>query len=227
MHSFSKKVPLAVLFGHMRSDLAHVRPFGCRTFYQPSASHLPTFEQRVRNGLCFLHEGGGLYHVLTDTGTIRARHTRADEFAFPGMNLDGAVAELSHIGSSDENEDLDLRVPPHNPTDSGGEEESRSRTADLDPLTYVPAEPSKLGSTYAEESDTAYSSAQEDAEDNHGDGQDTGSNKYDLRPRNPVSYTYMVQEEVVKSNDEHSLSVALKSSDRKKWIDAIKEEFDT
>lgn len=36
----------------------------------------------------------------------------------------------------------------------------------------------------------------------------------------------MVQEKVVKSTDEPSLSVALKSSDRKKWIDAIEEEFD-
>ena len=64
-HSVTKKVPHDAAFGEPSPNIKHLRPFGCRMLYHPVVDKLPTFKNRLEEGICLGHEGGGLYLVLT------------------------------------------------------------------------------------------------------------------------------------------------------------------
>lgn len=87
MHSKTKKVSHDVAFGQPSKAVKHLKPFGCRMMYHPVVDKLPTFAKRLREGLCLGPEGGGIYLVLTDNGTVRTKHVRAYEGQFPGLSL--------------------------------------------------------------------------------------------------------------------------------------------
>ena len=64
-HSTTKKVPHEAMFERKPTNLVHVKTFGSRMHYQLNKAKLPTFQERAQIVLCLLHEGGGVYHVLT------------------------------------------------------------------------------------------------------------------------------------------------------------------
>lgn len=42
--------------------------------YQAPAERLPAFRTSIRSRICILHEGGGIYLVLTDAAIVRTKH---------------------------------------------------------------------------------------------------------------------------------------------------------
>lgn len=75
-HSVTKEVFDEVLFDHPSSENPHFKPFGCHMMYQAPAKRLPAFRTSIRNRFCILHEGGGIYLVLTDAAIVRTKHER-------------------------------------------------------------------------------------------------------------------------------------------------------
>lgn len=53
--------------------------------YQVPVKKVPAFASLIRDGICVLHEGDGVYCVLTNTSVLRRKHVRAMETAFPGL----------------------------------------------------------------------------------------------------------------------------------------------
>ena len=72
-----------MVHGHHSTELPYIRPFECRLLYHPVSKQLPTFEQRLYEGVCLGHEGGGVYNVLTVNGIIRTKGVRPFEEEFP------------------------------------------------------------------------------------------------------------------------------------------------
>ena len=62
-HSMTKTSPYELAMGHKSPDLYHVRPFGCRMLCHPVTDRLPTFQPRLKEGVCLGHISGGIYKV--------------------------------------------------------------------------------------------------------------------------------------------------------------------
>lgn len=171
-HSTTKKLPFESAFGHSPPYVKHMRPFGCRALYRPSGQKLPVFGSRVRNGLLLRHEGGGIYRILTDSGTVRTKHVRFEETSFPGMSGIGPVSTSDcdteeSIGSIDLSDNDILDDVPHVVEESQkGEDSDDHIEAYNSALTYVPPVPSTYGAS-PPEPDTGNLSA-EDPEDEVG-----------------------------------------------------------
>lgn len=82
-HTVTGEVPYTAAHGTTPPNLTHMRPFGCRTLYQPFKKSLQTFEPRIEKGLCLRHEDGGIYYVWTELGVVRTKHERFNEDEFP------------------------------------------------------------------------------------------------------------------------------------------------
>ena len=63
--------------------------------YHPVTDKLPTFDARLRDGICLCHERGGVYTFLTVDGAIRKKHFRAIEDEFPGLSFFDATGAES------------------------------------------------------------------------------------------------------------------------------------
>lgn len=165
----------------------------------------------------------------------------------PTVNTDSESDENAY-SSSDESTDSDsdcgevelddnhtsYGIPssePSSSSDTGGEDGNEdadngddiSHPSDDDPLitkalTYTPARPSRYGESDGD------ADHQEETDRTRG-----GDSRYSLRdnPRPPVRYTNMALPKVVTTGDEPKLSVALRSTERDYWLEAIREEFDT
>lgn len=235
-HHRTGAVPYSTVFGRTYPDLHHLRVFGCRVLYRPPVKKLTTFGSRLREGILLLHEGGGVYRVLTDTGTVRTKHVKPLETEFPGMGrierskLDDDEGSISNFSlSSDESSD-------HTSDEDIPDAQERSIAnwevqVDMEELTHVPVVESSHGVTPPdsdrdEQDDDEESQAENSANDADGSENDHPSG-YNLRPRRPVSYTHMALPKTITTDDEPKLRVALNSAERSYWLKAIEEEFDT
>ena len=226
----TKKVPYEVLFGHPSPNLVHIKPFGCRVYYRPNMAKIPTFQERVRDGLWLRHEGSGIYHILTSTGILRTKHVRDEEFKFPGFRTLG-----QEYGSENEEDDDSTAGNQHlkaESSDDDGDKKSFHEISLLDKVTYVPAQPSVFGETITEGSTNHNESLVEKVNadgEQPVDGQDISrpSSQYNLRQRSRIDYTFVAQTDMMNSSDELKVSTAFNSHDKHKWIVAIHEEFET
>lgn len=261
VHSATDKTPHDALYGEPAPYLQHLRPFGCKVFYQRIAKRLNTFEERTRTGVCLFHDGGGVYHIRTDSGdnskVIRTKHVKFVESEFPNKSDSQCKPRIQAVSQSSETEgdaDDSSRYSDSNADsdfgqsevslddgfnssrtttescsssseDSNSDDESdddQSHPSDDEPLimralTYKPAEPSRHGET------------DEEPEPDNTRGTGTGYNlRRDLKP--PARYTNtanMALPKTVTTSDEPKLSEALKSAERKYWLEAVREEFKT
>lgn len=219
-HQGADKSPFEILFGRPSTDLTHIRPFGCHMVCRPPGKKLGTFSPRAVDGLCLYHESGGLYQVLTAEVVVRSKHVRAMEMQFPGLSIFGQDSSIESTPVPDE--EIDLTLSDGEISDKS-EEQQPSQSEIEEALTYVPPVPSNFGETDEDEDEDEYSDEEEDQPGifpaTHG--------QYGLRPRNRSNFICMAKEVIVSETDEPKLAVALRSSDRDKWIQAIQEEFKT
>ena len=140
--------------------------------------------------------------------------------------------ELSHDSESDDDNDDDDSPDGHGSDDL---------------VTYLPPHPSTFGES---DEETEGTNEQDDDDDDQDDGEDDDSeDEYEdaqgddegdnnapapvsARPRGlrqmpRVQYTASAVPKAISTDDEPSLSVALKSAERTHWLRAIKEEFKT
>ena len=191
---------------------------------------IPTFQERVRDGLWLRHEGSGIYHILTSTGILRTKHVRDEEFKFPGFRTLG-----QEYGSENEEDDDSTAGNQHlkaESSDDDGDKKSFHEISLLDKVTYVPAQPSVFGETITEGSTNHNESLVEKVNadgEQPVDGQDISrpSSQYNLRQRSRIDYTFVAQTDMMNSSDELKVSTAFNSHDKHKWIVAIHEEFET
>ena len=205
-HSTTKEVPQKVLFGHKSSDLVYTKPFGCLMHSQPTKPRLPTFAERVQDGLCLLHQGGGVYLVLIRGGVIRTKHVRVEERKFPGISLFSRARreKVSDTGSVTSTDDISQdAIDDSNWPDGGDDNKSVPGSADLDALTHVPPQPSTHGVT---DDETESEIDEDDNDDNDGASREG----YNLRTRQPVDYAEsamlslyacMAQSDMIKPTD--------------------------
>lgn len=118
--------------------------------YHQVTEKLPTFDVRIRDGICLGHDSGGVYIVLTKDGTFRAKHVRAIEDDFPVISLFDTIAtNMDHTSNSSDEEHLDIMSDDNTDGGSSDVEDSHEQYDDdgaaaspVDPLTYIPTEPS-------------------------------------------------------------------------------------
>ena len=58
------------LHGTIPRYIKHLRPLGSHVTSKPKSKELKTFGQRVWEGLNLLHDDGGVYRILTETGVV-------------------------------------------------------------------------------------------------------------------------------------------------------------
>lgn len=205
--------PYGVLFGNPPPGLGHLRPFGCHMVCRPSGNKIGTFATRAIDGLCLCHEAGGVYQVLTGDRILRTKHVKALERSFPGLDLfSDSSDQLAHADNEVDLSDLESAMRKA--------EAENSALPDVDSLTYIPAVPSRYGKTDVDDFNSARGSddEQEIFPATHG--------QYSLRPRHRSNVSCMAKTEIVSDTDEPKLSVALRSADGDKWVQAINDEFD-
>lgn len=69
------------------------------------AKRLSTFAPRLVEDVCLFHEGGGVYRVLSNSGTHHTKHVRAFEKDFPGtgrLGVPGQDVDLDSYTISDQ-----------------------------------------------------------------------------------------------------------------------------
>lgn len=83
-HRVTGKVPFSQCFGRNPPYVRYIRPCRCRAMYLPVQKTLLTFAPRFQKGVCVLHEGGGVYHVLAKNVVRCTKHMTFIETSFPG-----------------------------------------------------------------------------------------------------------------------------------------------
>lgn len=81
---------------------------GSRAVYLQPVNMLPTFSPRVQDGLCLLHEAGGVYRSFSKSCTVRTKHVRFLEEEIPEMDIfgqDGNNSEGEEV-EDDHNESI-------------------------------------------------------------------------------------------------------------------------
>lgn len=153
--------------------------------------------------------------------------------------------------SGEEPYESSVRLPSDSETESSEDSDDADGPDDGDLgdlLTYHPAKPSTFGETDDEadetdgdndedqddDDDQSSTSSDEEYQDAHGDDHsgDSPPAPVSARPRGlrqlpRVQYTASAIPTAISTDDEPSLSVALKSAERRQWLKAIKEEFKT
>lgn len=90
VHSAIGKTPQDALYCEPAPHLQHLRPFGCKVFYQRKTKKLKTFEELTPMGICLFHYEGGVYHIRTGSGdnskVIRTKHMKFVESEFPNKS---------------------------------------------------------------------------------------------------------------------------------------------
>lgn len=191
-HSATKKVPVSVIQGSTSPSVEHLRPFGSRMLYQPVQDRLPPLASRLKEGICLLHEGGGIYRVLTAEGIVRTKHVHSYESEFPGLSYiqngpvptdetntdygdtDDDYVEVSIDDTADSEEeisqvaDADGQVDQDDDSDSIDDaDEGDANAGPGDALTHFPAQPSTF------DNETYEDAPQEvQAESDHGEDLD-------------------------------------------------------
>ena len=249
-HSTTKRTPYEMAMGHASTELPHVRPFGCRMLYHPVTARLPPFKDRLLEGVCLGHSGGGVYKVLTVDRVVLTKHVHAFEDEFPGTGRIWPRDEFAEIGQpsgpdnefrpSDKEDSRQLVDLPSESDDSDDEDSPDGHDSE-DLVTYHPAQPSSFGETddeaeeaESDEDDDDEDDSEDEYEDAQGGNDDGGSPTAPVsaRPRGlrqipRVQYTAYAVPKAISTDDEPRLSVALKSAERAHWLRAIKEEFKT
>lgn len=201
--------------------------------------NIDTFNPRLFEGVWLGHQDGGVYHVLSMNGVCRTKHTHPFELEFPGMSL--LEGDNGEAHTPEEHHDF---VPDTTQILSDSTEGSQSQDSDLDEsaqdiLTHIPHQPSMNGESDADDSESI-----ENAGDHEIDTQESGDNvtdsdfsdainapppegPYALRPRSNVKYSCMALPSDISTSDEPSISEALSSPERSRWISQIAEDFTT
>lgn len=247
-HSTTGVIPYFRAFGHHSSDLRHIRPFGCRMLYHPVSNKLPTFDVRLREGICLGHQGGGIYTVLTEHGTVRTKHVRAFEDKFP--DIDG-LRSSDGQSSAGEAVDATFEIEQDAESDDQGHDEDEQvedeegQEPSEDHLTYVPSHPSTFGEPEGSGSGSEESSVSAASEYNPEEADETDqessenateggaeisslpsrSTARNLRDQSRVDYSYSAVPTLISTDDEPKLKEALNSAEKSEWIAAITDEF--
>lgn len=66
-----------------------IGPFGCHVICKPKADQLTTFSPRGSRGLNLLHDDGGVYRILANTGVVRTKHVNYMETKFQELTVLG------------------------------------------------------------------------------------------------------------------------------------------
>lgn len=220
-NSVTEQVPFETVFARAPSDISHLKPYGCRVLFRPAAKTLDTFAPHLIEGLCLFHEGGGVYRVLSDSGTVWTKHVRAFEKYFPGTSRLGtpyldsdsdsglggdqewSVSSADNGDTDRDDEEFRQQLPQHqahshtdyNP-DVG---EAIGEQAEQDYLTYAPAHPRTFGKSEDEDPDGDEDYKPSKSEQDIGaTGTSTGqpsssgsASGYNLRPSRNFKYTKM------------------------------------
>ena len=225
-----------VLFGTAAPYLSHLRPFGFRMLYRPVVPKLRTFSPRAEEGLCLYHEGGGVYNILDGELIVRTKHAEAIEKSFPGNDTEHTFSnsdeEIDYNDDIDNTEEVDTPTTDEDMVNTEGEYTSiagdhtvpvtEPSALDQDSLTYVPANPSTFN-----ESNMNNDNIEEAAlENNPTSHERQGSERYSLRKTSRLQYSATAKAAIT-NPDTPTLSTALSSAERPKWLDAINEEFKT
>lgn len=62
-----------------------LRPLCCKAMYRRISIKPATFGPQLVNCVLLLHEDGGIYRILTSSGTVRTKHVVYDEEVFRGL----------------------------------------------------------------------------------------------------------------------------------------------
>lgn len=166
-----------------------VRLFSLRIFYQLTVKKIPTFARRARSGVCLYHEGGVIYHLLTETGIVSTKQREPEKLKFPVMpefgqpvygdvEHDSTLVEIPIVQHSDRNSD----------PDSGWEDGDQASGADLEALAYAQTKPGKFWKSNHVDSDGEVETYTETDQKER-----VSRLGYNLRPQNRVDYSFMVQ----------------------------------
>lgn len=71
VHRTTKNITYVVAFGRNPPYLQYILQFGCRAMYRLGQKTLQTFSSRIQEGVCLLHDGGGVYYVLGNHKVLR------------------------------------------------------------------------------------------------------------------------------------------------------------
>lgn len=177
--------PYVFLYGFDAPYLPHLRPFGCKMLHRPVQAKVRAFAPRLEDGICLLHEGGGIYNVLADGKVVRTKHVDARESLFPGLPTATSAADGVTEVDLDEAEDTTVEntfikgtTPPANSHDS----------IDQAALTYTPAQASRHGDSDNEDENDDVSENTVDVENVYPAPREANS-RYSLRGIPRIDYS--------------------------------------
>lgn len=238
-HSKTVRAPYRDVMGHDCADIHHVRPFGCRILYHPVTARLPTFKPRLYEGVCIGHTGGGIYEILTADGFKLTKHVRAYEKEFRGMmRIRSGVDTDSENDHKNRSGKRSASFEPSSSSDSSSDDDGNASSDGNDPLIYVPTLQSTYGTSDRDSDEDVDDHGENDDDDDEPSGRDKSDDATDSDPtvfeRPPglrniprVHYTAVSLPSAITTDDEPKISVALQSSKREHWLQAIIEEFKT